>query len=468
MYFRHWARRGTISNRPPEQGGERNRRRQGGQALVLFAIFLTVIMGAAALVLDQGLLRKANFDLYNALDAGALAGVSLLKDDPAGAEKLAREYVQLNYPDGLPDKDITVGFRCLIGAESGAARTSDVPLVCDPGVGASWTVDGSVAYATCDPGKGHVCNTLVVSSPATVDYNFAPVLGVFEGSTGARTAAACKGACGEPPEIPVDLVIILDRTGSMNGVDTANARAAADSVRKVYDPRLQWMGLSLLHRSKTANGCIATANNADGWTTDPVSGLREWVPVGLTGTGASFEQDYTRDDSAMAKAIACYNNSSGQGTDIADPVRMATYELDTYGRSDSVKAILLLSDGKPNNSANPAVKSWKNYCADAYQAAEAAKSKGIEIYTVGFGLDVEQDHICQDTSSAWQGKSAPDLLAAMATNSKNDNGCPGTENDDGDNYFCLPKTSGASTDLSEVFKKAVAQLSGHSRLVDVD
>ena len=41
----------------------------------------------------------------------------------------------------------------------------------------------------------------------------------------------------------------------------------------------------------------------------------------------------------------------------------------------------------------------------------------------------------------------------MATDSSNDNGCPGSENDDGDNYFCLPKTSGASTDLSEVFKK---------------
>ena len=33
------------------------------------------------------------------------------------------------------------------------------------------------------------------------------------------------------PEVPVDLVMILDRTGSMNGVDTDNARRAADSVR---------------------------------------------------------------------------------------------------------------------------------------------------------------------------------------------------------------------------------------------
>ena len=468
MNFHYWARRGTISNRPPEQSGERSRSRQGGQVLVLFALFFTVILGAAALVLDQGLLRKANFDLYNALDAGALAGVSLLKGDADAAEKTAREYVQMNFPDGLPESDVTVDFRCLIGAEGGVARMTDVPTVCDPGVGASWTVDGDRAYAKCDPDLGHVCNTLVVSSPATVDYKLAPVLGVFEGTTGARTAAACKGACGEPPEIPVDLVMILDRTGSMNGVDTANARSAAEAVRKEYDPRLQWMGLSLLHRSHTVNGCIATANNADGWSADPASGVREWVPVGLTGTGASFEQDYTKDTSAMAKAISCFNNSGGQGTDIADPVRMATYELEKYGRPEAVKAILLLSDGKPNNSAIPAVKSWKNYCADAFAAAKAAKDKGIEIYTVGFGLDVEQNHICQDTSSAWQNRSAPDLLAAMASDSANDNGCPGTENDDGDNYFCLPKTSGASTDLSEVFKKAVAQLSGHSRLVDVE
>ncbi|MGD8487140.1 MAG: vWA domain-containing protein, partial [Chloroflexota bacterium] len=348
------------------------------------------------------------------------------------------------------------------------ARTSDVPRVCDPGPGAAWTVEGDIAYATCTPTLGHVCNTIVVSGPASVDYNFAPVLGVFEGSTGARSAAACKGACGEPPEVPVDLVMILDRTGSMNGVDTDNARNAADSVRKVYDPRLQWISLGLLHRSKTESGCVTIADNSDGWSAVPSVGLREWVPIGLTGVGASFGSDYVSDSSPMANAIACFNNSSGQGTDLADPVRMATYELETYGRADAVKAILLLSDGKPNNSATPAVNTTRNYCADAFDAAQAAKAKGIEIYTVGFGLDVERDHICQDTFGDWKNRSAPDLLAAMATDSANDNGCPGTENDDGDRYYCVPKTSGASTDLSDVFETAVAQLTGHSRLVNVE
>jgi hypothetical protein len=464
----YWARRGSLSVRTPGiEATSRSRVRQQGQALVLFSIFLTVIMGMAALVLDQGLLRKANTDLYNALDAGALAGVSLLKDDPAAAEKLAREYVQANYPGKLPDKDVNIGFRCLIGAEKGIARVTDVPGACDPGVGAAWTVDGDRAYATCQPSQGHVCNTLVVSGPAEVDFNFAPVLGILKGSTGARTAAACKGVCGEPPEIPVDLVMILDRTGSMNGVDTENSRRAADSVRAVYDPRLQWMSLGLLHRSQTVNGCITKADNSDPWSATVPGDLRRWVPIGLTGTGASFDSDYTADDSRMAKAIACFNNSGGQGTDLADPVRMATWELETNGRKNAVKAILLLSDGKPNNSSISTVRANRTYCADAYDAAAAAKAKGIEVFAVGFGLDVEQDHICQDQFGAWKDQSAPDLLAAMATDSKN-NGCPGTENDDDDHYFCLPKTSGASADLSEVFKKAVTSLTSHSRLVDVN
>ena len=463
----YWARRGSLSVRTPgAEAASHGRRRQQGQALVLFSIFLTVIMGMAALVLDQGLLRKANMDLYNALDAGALAGVSLLKEDPAAAEKLARDYVQRNYPGKLPDADVNVGFRCLIGAEKGVARVSDVPSVCDPGTGATWTLDGNRAYATCDPSLGHVCNTLVVSGPAEVDHKFAPVLGILTGSTGARTAAACKGVCGEPPEIPVDLVMILDRTGSMNGVDTANARLAADLVRAVYDPRLQWIGLSLLHRSKTANGCTTVADNSNPWSANVPGDLRTWVPIGLSGTGASFDQDYTVNGSPMAKAIACFNNSSGQGTDLADPVRMATWELETYGRKGAVKAILLLSDGKPNNSSIASVRSSDNYCADAYDAATAAKAKGIELFAVGFGLNVEQDHICQDTFGAWKGKSAPQLLAAMATDSEA-NGCPGTENDDEDHYFCLPKTTGASTDLSDVFKRAVESLTAHSRLVDV-
>jgi von Willebrand factor type A domain/Putative Flp pilus-assembly TadE/G-like len=462
MNFRYWARQGIISNRPPDdERVGRARRGQGGQALVLFAVFITVILGTAALVLDQGLLRKANYDLTNALDAGALAGVSMVLDDPALAEQTAREYVQLNYPDGLPDSDITVGFRCLIGAEAGVARTSDVPTVCDPGPGATWTVSGKIAYATCVPSPDHVCNTIVVSGPATVDYNFAPVLGIEQGSTGARSAAACKGSCGEPPEVPVDLVVILDRTTSMSGVDTGNARNAANTLRKSLDPQLQWLGLSVLGPSKLGAFCKTQADSVIGSAS--TADLRRWVPIGLTGAGASFGSSYTSDTSAMATAITCFGNSSTR-TDLADPVRMATYELQTYGRSNAKKAILLLSDGQPNISTT----STSNYCLESDKAATAAKKAGIEVFTVGFGLDGYNDMACPDPSDPWKGHMATELLASMATDSVRDGGCPGTENSDGDNYYCLPKTAGASTDLADVFQVAVQKLTGHSRLVNVD
>ena len=75
---------------------------------------------------------------------------------------------------------------------------------------------------------------------------------------------------------------------------------------------------------------------------------------------------------------------------------------------------------------------------------------------------------CPDVAAPWQGKMATDLLASMATDSIKDGGCPGTENTDGDNYYCLPKTAGASTDLADVFQVAVQKLTGHSRLVNVN
>ena len=120
---------------------------------------------------------------------------------------------------------------------------------------------------------------------------------------------------------------------------------------------------------------------------------------------------------------------------------MATYELLNDGRSGVTKGIILMTDGQPNNS----VAGGANYCAQSDAAATATKNAGVELFTIGFGLDGSNDATCPDTSGAWQNKKATELLASMATNSV-DNGCPGTSNDDGDHFFCVPKTSGASAE----------------------
>ena len=67
-----------------------------GAALVLTAIFLVVLLGFSALVVDVGLLYVNRLALVNAVDAGALAGVQDLPYSPTLAERNAREYAIAN------------------------------------------------------------------------------------------------------------------------------------------------------------------------------------------------------------------------------------------------------------------------------------------------------------------------------------------------------------------------------------
>ncbi len=438
----------------------RGREQERGQIIVLFVFVLIVIMGAAAMVIDVGVLRNSNQNLWNALDAGALAGATQLPADASNADTIALQYADMNYPGGLPS-GVTVAFRCVVGSVSGAPRSSDIgPAVCDPGPNAVWTCNATICSSVCVPAEGDTCNTIVLESTATVPYHFGPAVGITTGTTQDVLSAACKGPCGAKPENPVDLMLVVDRTGSMSGVDTVNARAAADSVRKAYNPAEQWMGLGMLGPSKTGGSCITDPAGSIGTANLPAD-LRRWVPVPLSGIGAPLNQNYTSAGSTMAQAIGCYTNS-GTGTDLSDPVTTAAWELTHSGRPGVTKGIILETDGQPNNSTT----SGPNYCQQSSDAATAAKAQGIEVFTIGFGLDGANNINCPDTSGFWKGKKATTLLASMATNSV-DAGCPGTSNDDGDHFFCVAKTSGASTDLTKLFKAAANALVGGTKLIQL-
>ena len=139
----------------------------------------------------------------------------------------------------------------------------------------------------------------------------------------------------------------------MSGVDTVNARAAADSVRKAYNPAEQWMGFGLLGPSRGAGRVATLADRASARPTcRPICDAGS--PSGLTGIGAPINANYAAAGSAMAQGIACYTNSS-VGTDLADPVTAAAYELMNNGRplAEVTKGIILMSDGQPNNSTIP-------------------------------------------------------------------------------------------------------------------
>ena len=241
-----------------------------GQIIVLFALALVVILAFASIVVDIGMLRNDRQNLANAMDAAALAGGTVLPVSsgtplPTGttsystAVNLIDATVATNYP-GLPLPTIT--FRCLIGVTStGSADLSQVTPdnVCNPSHGtghnpvlaSDFTGAGLTRSANCLPAQGDICNVVLVSDVATQAYGFARVLGINSGSTGTVQSAACNGPCGASPVVPVDLVIILDRTLSMAGNDSGGQNKiqalqnAAKAVLGVYDPSKQRVALAL-------------------------------------------------------------------------------------------------------------------------------------------------------------------------------------------------------------------------------
>lgn len=419
-----------------------------GAVLVLAAAGMVVVMGAAAMSIDVGLLIHERGNVQKATDAGALAGAQLLPDNPSGAQTLAVQYTLQNDPT-LTASQVQVTFRCLISASGGSPNLSDVPSACDPGAGASWTVRGSMAVSPCAAASGAKCNVIVVKARNTVDFHLAPAVGIDSGSTGTMTSSACTGACGSPSHAPVDLVMILDRTSSMSAGDVASTRNAANAVLKAYNPAYQWVGLGLLG-SSSGGGCKGTASS---------SATGNWIPVGLSGSGAPVNEAYVgagqslNSGSSLVQTITCYNQSR-TGTDLASPVAAAASYLRANGRANATKGIILMTDGEPNGST----------CAAAASAAAAAKagSPKIEVYTVGFG--VSSANKCPDTSGSWKGRSVVELLASMATDSVS-LGCSAGDNTNDDHFFCMP----ANSALSGVFKSAAQDLASRStRLVDVD
>lgn len=431
------------------------RERERGQALPLFVIFLLLILSTLALVINGGILRRSQVEQWKALDAGALAGAASLPANPTLARSEAIRYATLNHP-GLRASTLNVTFRCLVGDRNndGVADPADVPAVCNPGTGARWTCQAGKCVAVCDPFvAGRTCNTIVVAGSVATDYELSGVTGV-DGQTIGLTSAACSGLCGADPAVPLDIGIVLDRTGSMSSADMTNVKNAAQSMLLLFDPALQRVGMAVLGPSQTSANCSGTGN-ARGRA---ASSGGTWVVVPYP-TVQSLSSNYKRADgslntnSQLVRTIQCLNQSS-VGTNLGDPLLGMATILQARGRAGVPKGIIFMTDGAANQ---PNSRS----CRYAYDRATTVKSMGIELYTIGFGVTGDR---CEDVDGTYRNALASRLLADMATGPTTDDGCNDAENSDGDHYFCEPR----SDSLNAVFRAAASQLlQTAARLVDL-
>lgn len=315
--------------------------REHGQILVITALLLVVLLGMVALVVDVGRFQRERGQVQNVVDASALAAAAELPDDAALAQTLAGQYALAN------DADITsnISFRCVVGDRdsNGLPDPNDLAVVCNPGVNGSFTCANGRCVSLCVPSEGDECNTIVVSGDKTVPFSFAPVLGIFEENTGNIRAAACRGSCGGGATAPLDVVLILDRTGSMDAGELADAKTAAKSVLQLYNPSQQHVALGVLGPSSTSTTCGSPYSGGLG--VDASSG-GSWLPVG-------FSTDYQNSDgtlnnsSLIVKTINCLETSS-VGTDLGDPLIAAKDYLEANGRANVPHAIILFTDGAAN------------------------------------------------------------------------------------------------------------------------
>lgn len=301
------------------RGGSKKRRSESGQALVLGALLMVVLLGFTALAIDVGFFLRHRAVVQQAVDAAALAGAQVLPDQgSAAAEQTARDYAEKN---GIDPDTLEISFRC----------TSEWEVACNP-ADDKW-------------------DTIEVKGSLDVPFFFAPVLkltGVedkcwFGTCPVVENAAGCRGLCGASPWEAVDVVTVIDHTASMSSSELDNAKEGALALYEYFDADLHRVGLGVTPPVEPGDQC----DSIDSWGDPEV-----WVPVNLSDDYQTSPHvlDYSSD---LVSNTQCLDRPSwtelfGAHTKLGDPVKAATEELQANGRLDEKWGIILLSDGAAN------------------------------------------------------------------------------------------------------------------------
>src|SRR6476660_1807675 len=213
----------------------RRGRRERGQILPIVVLALLALLGISAFAIDVGFAYFAKRQLQSATDAAALAGAQDLPD-LATAVKVASDYAPDNMPANLSTYHFTYQTKC--------TNTSVIAAGCD---------------AAVNP------NALVVSGTASTEAWFARIFGIdhFDVSAHASACSPCSST-------PVDIVIAIDRTGSMcqpvapdgTCTDLDNAKDGVRTMLGILNPPNVQVGMVAFPpvESTTTDPCAAPFN----------------------------------------------------------------------------------------------------------------------------------------------------------------------------------------------------------------
>jgi hypothetical protein len=351
----------------------RRLQREDGQVLPLLVLgLLVVLLGVAAIVVDVGRAYLVKRQLQKTADAAALVAADALPD-AATARSTAAAY-------GPAGKNPVRGAT--------AAQTAT-----------AWCLK-SITYCYGTAPKTAVtsgsANGVVVTETASVQTTFAKLFGV--GSINVSAKATACGMCGAQP---LDIALVLDRTGSMAG-NMTNLKNGVKTFLQSLDPQLAWVSLLVVPPATDAsNSCSAPDQYAYAGQY-PLYQSSNYLIVPLshdykTAAGA------LNTSSKLVSTINCLPN--GGATSYKEALIAAQEQLVDHGsgRQNVQRVIVFESDGAANtvplaygggaiNPDDPHRDDVMRPCGSALDYVNnTVKPSGTLVFTVAYAVGRDED-----------------------------------------------------------------------------
>ena len=350
----------------------RRARGERGQILAVVALALVALLGVAAFSIDVGYAYYAKRQLQSATDAAALAGAQDLPN-ATNAIATATDYAQDNTPANL-SFSFTYTTTC--------TATAVVATGC---------------VSTVNP------NQLTVAGTAVTNTWFAKIFGInhFDVSTHANACSPCSST-------PVDIVIAVDRTGSMcsptdasgNCIDLDNAKDGIRTMLTDLNPPYAQIGMVAFppvqttatspcgtpYNSLGGNGYDGYDSASRGYLTDAIASDYKTGAVLNPSSGLYLHTD-------DGPATSCIE--AGGNTSYSEALRQARAELAAHGRPNVPDYIVFLTDGEANIGSvysatdptyYPGNPDDQSPCHTAINLANQYKAEGVTIYSIGYAL----------------------------------------------------------------------------------
>ena len=327
-----------------------------GAIMPMFAVFIPLILATGAFAINVAWMSLVDSEMQIASDTSArAAGTEFTRTQSlSSARNRAKQAIQQNKAGGrvlaLTDTDIVFGESRLVTASS------------QPGIGAFTPRD--VTQGTLGTGPGQVwVNAIQVN--VSQNYGFAempmpiPLLSAPNGFT--------PGATSTSTQFDRDIVLVLDRSGSMNEYSTDSSSWTSAGPGKAYYGS-RWRELV---------AAVAVFNNYLNQ-----SPLNEQISLATFSTTSSQDVVMSNNTTPIGTRLDYItNNFAGGYTAIGDGINSGINLITDSSRSRifAKRTMIVMSDGIQNRGSDPVAR-----------ATVAYQNHGITVHVITFSNDADQ------------------------------------------------------------------------------